>query len=160
MNLFETWQVIIGCIQSGILLATFLGALYVGFKANEINDRLRILQDYTAVSVIPGEDRIKLLNVGKVNLYLYGFQMPGNSHYFERARLLSAGTGDSAYYWIGPPNIHVIQNNKFDIKLYLIDEFGIKWISESGGRLDGNSIIIWTYRTYKKDWTLETYEKE
>lgn len=160
MTSFESWQVFLGCIQVGILLATFLGALYVGFKANEINDRLRLLQDYAAIAVIPNADTIKLSNVGKVNLYLYGFEMPGNTHYFERSRLLAAGTGDSYYYWIGPPDIHKIKDNKFDIKLYLMDEFETKWISESGGRVEGDRIILWTYRTYKKEWRLDTLKKE
>src|SRR3954463_9033382 len=94
MNSFEKWQVVLGCINAGILIATFLGALYIGFKANEINDRVRKLQDYVAIAVVPDNSVIKLLNVGKVNLYLWGFDMPGNTHHFDRPRLIPSGTND------------------------------------------------------------------
>lgn len=161
MNLFEIWQVVLGCLQVVILVATFLGALFIGVKTNQINERLRLLQDYVGVAVVPADENIlKLLNVGKVNLYLYGFEIPGNNRYFERARLLATGTGDSAYYWIETPNINNIENNKFDIKLYLVDEFGNKWISEFGGSLKGDRITVWTYKTYKSVWTLDAKEKE
>ena len=68
MNSFETWQVLIGCIQVGILLATFAGALYVGVKANEINDRVRALQDYVGIAALPGDGLVKLVNIGKINM--------------------------------------------------------------------------------------------
>lgn len=164
MNTFEKWQIVVSCIQIGILLATFCGAFYIGLKANEINDRMRVLQDYVAVALIPDSETVKLLNVGKVNLYLWGFEMPGNSHHFDRPRLLPAGTNDSAYYWVGPPDVTKVKDNKFDIKLYLTDEFGNKLVTYGGGDLtktrvlrdnkevDAVAIKVWTYETIKKVW--------
>ena len=165
MNSFETWQVVIGCIQVGILLATFAGALYVGIKANEINDRLRVLQDYAAVSVTPDAGSIKLMNVGKVNLYLWGFDIPGNTQRFERPRLLPAGTNDSSYYWIGAPDVAQIKDDKFEFRLYLTDQFGNKWISDAGGdvtrtkvqkdekQLDAVYLKVWSYDTRRQEWS-------
>ncbi|MFZ2252770.1 MAG: hypothetical protein WAW13_01190 [Minisyncoccia bacterium] len=164
MNSFEMWQVLLGCIQASILLATFLGAIYVGFKANEINDRMRMLQDYVAIAAVPDSSVIKLINVGKVNLYLWGFDMPGNSHHFERPRLIPSGTNDSAYYYIGTPDLNLVKDNQFDFKLYLTDQFGNKWITNAGGDVtktkitdglqekEGFFLKVWAYDTSKEDW--------
>jgi hypothetical protein len=136
----------------------------IGVKANSINDRLRILQDYVAIAVVPDTSTIKLLNVGKTNLYLWGFDMVGNTHHFDRPRLIPAGTNDSAYYYIGTPNITQVKDNKFDFKLYLTDQFENKWITNAGGDVTKTKVInegkevdayllkVWTYDTTKKDW--------
>jgi len=44
MTAFETWQVVLGIVQAALLLAAFLGAMYVGLKQNEINKNLLDLQ--------------------------------------------------------------------------------------------------------------------
>jgi len=164
MNSFETWQVWLGCIQAGILMATFAGAFYIGLKANEINDRVRILQDYVAIAVIPDNSVIKLMNVGKVNLYLWSFDMVGNTHHFDRPRLIPAGTNDSAYYYIGTPDIKQVKNDQFDFKLYLTDQFNNKWITNAAGdvtktkitqdgkEIDAYILKVWTYDTSKENW--------
>jgi hypothetical protein len=165
MSTFEKIQIVIGCVQAAILFMTFKGAWYVGLKANEINDRLRVLQDYVAIVFVPDKTVIKLLNVGKINLYLWGFDMPGNTHHFDRPRLIPAGTNDSAYYWIGTPDIKQIQADKFDVRVYLTDEFGAKWITDGGGDItktkiskdngdvDATILKVWSYSTVKKDWS-------
>lgn len=147
---------------------TFLGALYIGLKQNEINDRLRTLQDYVALVTIPGpEGTIKLINVGKANLYLWGFDMPNNiQRRFEKPRLISTNTGDAAYYWIPAPDLGKIENTTtFDFRFYLTDEYDNKWISENGGdatpikitqpdgsQKDALQIKVWSYRTSKENW--------
>lgn len=160
MTSFEKWQVIVSIVQAGVLLMTFLGAIYIGFKQNEINDRLRALQDYVAISAVPSNGIIKLLNTGKTNLYLWGFDMPNNNQKLDKSRLISAGTNDSSYYWIPSINLNQVQQlpYQFEFKLYLKDEFDQKWISEHGGEAykDGADIKIrvWSYKTYKSDWDL------
>jgi len=170
MNALEQWQVTLSAVQTGILLMTFLGALYIGFKQNEINDRLRALQDYVAVAAVPDtvNNVIKLINTGKTNVYLWGFDLPGNIQRFDKARLISAGAKDEAYYWINPPTFadpHKI--NFFDFKIYLTDEFGNKWISEHGGEATPTTVvvkgkptpalrsIIWSYKTFKSEWSFK-----
>ena len=167
MNAFEKWQVILGIVQAGLLLMTFLGAIYIGLKQNEINDRLRVLQDYVAVSAIPDQSgKIKLINSGKSNVYLWGFDMPGNNQRLQKARLIPAGTMESAWYWIDPPiPPDSSKRYEFEFKLYLSDEFDAKWISEHGGEAipttveqNGNEVRgfylkLWSYKTYKSEWS-------
>jgi len=144
---------------------TAVGALAFGVWQIKINTRLKSLQDYVAIAAVPEpkEGKIKLLNTGKVNLYLWGFDMLGNNQRFQKPRLITAGTGDTAYYWIDPPpNIDKIGSfpYEFKFKLYLEDDFKKKWISEHGGqaekiKIDGKDavkIIIWSHKTYKKKW--------
>lgn len=113
--------------------------------------------------------KINLLNVGKSNLYLWGFDIPENNQRFAKPRLISAGTSDAAYYWIDPPTnlnkIDVGKKYEFSIKLYLTDEFNQKWISEHGGEAEAttstqnNDLIktvvvkIWSYNTSKMEWS-------
>ena len=136
MNAFEKWQVVLGVVQAGILLMTFLGAIYIGLKQNEINERLRTLQDYVAVTAVPdaSNNKIKLINTGRTNLYLWGFDMLGNNQRLKKPRLITAGTMEAAYYWIDPPQPPDSSKGKFEFefKLYLTDEFNTKWISEHG----------------------------
>jgi hypothetical protein len=153
-------------------VAACLAALWakgIGDKQNEINTRLLALQDYVAVSVTPDPTNgvIKLLNVGKANLYLWGFDMPENNQRFDKPRLLSAGTNDSSYYWIPGPKVpDITKKYDFEFKLYLTDQFNDKWMSENGGEgepakieqegklVDAYIIKVWSYKTYKFDWSL------
>lgn len=129
-----------------------------------INRRLKSLQDYVSVAAVPDPEngKVKLLNTGKVNLYLWGFDMQENKQRFDKPRLMTAGTGDISYYWIDPPsNLHQTSiPNEFEFKLYLEDDFGKKWVSEHGGQADKSKInnvdvikiIVWSHKTYKKKW--------
>jgi hypothetical protein len=169
MNAFENWQVILGIIQVTLLLSTSLAAIYIGLKQNEINDRLRTLQDYVSVSAVPDQSgKIKLINTGKTNVYLWGFDIPGNKLLFEKPRLIPAGTMESSYYWIDPPVPQdTTKNFVFDFKLYLSDEFEEKWISENGGEMSttaidqngkfvpGFNMKVWSYKTYKSEWQIQ-----
>ncbi len=144
--------------------ATAVGALVFGIWQIKINSRFKSLQDYVTIAAIPEpkDRKIKLLNTGKINLYLWGFDMPGNDQRLEKPRLITTGTGDMAYYWIDPPHFNTVDQfpYNFEFKLYIEDDFGKKWISEHGGKaenikVDGEEvfkIIIWSHKTYKKKW--------
>ena len=173
MTAFEVWQVGVLITQAVIMLAALLAAAYVGSKQieisqkqNEINDRLLKLQDYVAISVVPGNAVISLLNTGKSNLYMWGFDMPNNNFRYEKPRLISVS--DVANYWLPIPNLGKISTTtNFDFKLYLTDEYENKWISENGGEaipkklmqdgkeISGYEIKVWSYKTYKSDWQLK-----
>lgn len=152
---------------------TLLVAVSIGAFQISINNRLKKLQDYVAIIAVPDTvtNKIKLLNVGKINLYLWGFDMPGNKQKLNKPRLIAAGVGDSAYYWIDLPFIkpeHLQEDiYKFEFKLYLENEFGSRWISEHGGRadkvkidregreIDALEIKVWSYKIYKKEWLFQ-----
>ena len=149
-------------------VAMVFGALIFGVLQIKINLRLKSLQDYVAISAVPEskESKIKLLNTGKVNLYLWGFDMPDNNQRLGKPRLITAGTGNTSYYWIDPPsNLDKITSFPYDFefRLYLEDDFGKKWISEHGGRAERIKInnketikiTVWSHKTYKKKWSTQ-----
>jgi len=158
LNLHKIWLDIL----------TLIGAFVFGFWQILINKRLTKLQDYVAISAVPDSrtNKINLINVGKINLYLFGFDLPKKKERFKKPRLISAGTGDTSYYWIDPPMDLDIEK-EFEITLCLEDEFRKKWISEIGGRankitevknnkkIEYLQIIVWSYKTYKKKWTFQ-----
>lgn len=151
--------------QYSLLLqvSVLISAVVIGRYQININSRLKDLQDVVAIYARPGKGVIEILNVGKVNLYIHKFELPGNVQNFDRPRLLPAGAVGDALYWIPPPT-SLKDGEQFDLKLYLTDDFKNKWIAEMGGKMtivssvvNGKeeklpSFIIWSYRTYKKDW--------
>ena len=147
-----------------IKVLTLIAAVIIGFFQVSINNRLKNLQDFVAVAIVPGlEGKIKLMNTGKINLYLCGYDIPGDIQRLNRSRLLSVGTGDTSYYWVNAPR-NVKEGEEFTIILYLEDQFKQKWISEHGGILEkyifkkegkeetAPAMRIWSYRTYEKEW--------
>jgi hypothetical protein len=169
MNVYELLSLII----QGLIA---VGALIFGTFQVKINKRLKNLQDYVAISAVPDPriNKIKLLNTGKINLYLWGFDMLDNKPRFKKPRLMAAGTGDAAYYWIDPPQLSKAQDrnsHEFEFTLYLKDEFNKEWISEHGGRADKVQIEengvkkevfeikVWSYKNYKKKWSV-SFQKE
>ncbi len=148
-----------------VAIVAVVAAYMIGQKQNEINGRLLALQDYVAIYIIPGDGVINMFNTGKSNVYMWGFDMPGNDQRFTKARLISAA---SVYpYWVPLPNLGKISTTTdFEFKLYLTDEYGNKWISENGGdetpktiTKDGKEVSayefrVWSYKTYKSDWQL------
>ncbi len=141
-------------------IATASGALIFGLWQILINRRLKKLQDYVSLAAIPGQTtgKIELLNTGKINLYLWGFDMVNKKIRLTKPRIITAGTGNSSYYWIDTPNINEIGNNEFQFKVYLEDDFGKKWLSENGGEIiDGDKegekkIIVWSHKTTRSNW--------
>ena len=98
MSAFETWQVIMGIVQSAILLGTLIAAIYIGLKQAEISKRqadisevqtnisksLADLPFVVSVEVAYDHDlkRINIGNKGQTNIYLWGTKLgmmyPGN----------------------------------------------------------------------------------
>jgi len=69
---FEMWQVVNMTAQSVLLLATFLGALYVGVKQYQINKQLVELQHQPSVEVATTEDQLRIHNKGGNSIWLWG----------------------------------------------------------------------------------------
>ena len=163
MTTFETWQLAIGGAGVLVVLLTAWLAFIVGLSQNAINSRLLILQDYVSISVTPNTDNIALWNTGNSNLYIWGFDIPGNNQRFDKPRLISRST--VANYWIPAPIFGTLSTTTdFDFKLYLTDEYGGKWVSENGGEaspikvsqegkeVDAISFKVWSYQTKKEEW--------
>ena len=163
MTTFETYQIAIeGAGVLAVLFAAWL-AFLVGQNQNTINARILKLQDYVAISATPNTENIALWNTGNSNLYIWGFDMPGNNQRFDKPRLISRST--VANYWIPAPNLGKIsKTTNFDFKIYLTDEYGDKWVSDNGGEaspikipqegkeVDAISFKVWSYKTIKEDW--------
>jgi len=150
MNKYEIYSLI---IQSVTVLVASIFAIWQIF----INRRLKRLNDFVAVAILPNSEggNIKLLNTGKINLYIHGFEINGITKLFDKGRLLSAASLDSAYYWLPIENIP--RSGIFPIKVWLTDEYEKKFITQGQGesiKLDNDKIEVrvWTFKTYKEKW--------
>ena len=155
MNFFEK-------ISFTIQVLTLVAATYIGITQNQINTRQASLQDYVAIAASPDNSgtKITLLNTGRANLYINKIEIGNETLTYDRPRLLATGTLESSYYWINPPaSLPLAQD--FNLKVFVTDEFGTKWISEHGGQVheyfaDGDekrpsrALNMWSYQTEKK----------
>ncbi len=149
-------------IQTLILFFTLIGAIWIGVRQNEINERFKNLQDYAAISVIMPSKKgaITLRNTGNINLYLWGFEIFGKRRKHDRPRLV--GVGVDCFIYIGEDlRKEILDNKEFEFKVYFEDEFGQKWISEHGGKVissaeDGDkefTSLLWSYKIEKNNWS-------
>jgi hypothetical protein len=115
-----------------------------------------------AISIVPGSQDapIKLLNTGKINLYIHGFTINETTKIFDRGRLIAPGAVDSAYYWLPAGNIP--KSGLFYVKIYLTDEYGKKYMTLGQGQSDQTAadgkilVTFWTFRTEKYKWNFES----
>lgn len=133
-----------------------IGAVYFGWIQTKINKRIQALQDYVAVSFIPYEDKIKVLNTGKLNVYLYRFVIGERTVGFDKPRMIPANAGDASWYWIPLNGITV---GEFQIYLYFKDEFGKKYKADGGGSIlkvenDRAEVSVWTNSTRLFEWEI------
>lgn len=145
MTNYETSSLVIQIITA-ILASIF------AFWQILINERLKKLGDFVAVAITPNGNTIKLLNTGKINLYIHGFEINGVAKLFDKGRLLSAASLDTSYYWLPPNNIP--KNGIFNIKVWLTDEYNKKYITLGQGESSeqDNTTVVWTYKTHKDKW--------
>lgn len=109
MTAFEKWQVVNMSLQTAFLLLTFLGALYVGFKQNEINQHLLNAQLFPSPEVTFNHStkQIELHNKGQANLFLCGSSFQGVQSIETDDRLVVPG---SFYYIPGENLIQIIKS--------------------------------------------------
>lgn len=71
-------------------------SVHICSLANFINLRLKKLNDFVSVVLVPDGKNgvIKLLNTGKINLYIHGFEINGKKDYFKKGRIIAAGPLD------------------------------------------------------------------
>ncbi len=97
MSAFEKWQVVNMTIQSALLLVVFLGALYVGLKQNEINQKLMDIQFTPSAEVAIVGNRFRIYNKGRESIWLWGSQTEGlRKDIQDMPRLITPG----GFYYI------------------------------------------------------------
>lgn len=94
---FELWQVVNMTAQSVLLLAAFLGALYVGIKQYQINKQLIELQHQPSVEVATTEDQLHILNKGSNSIWLWGSHVDHSPKTIEKEPRLITPHG---FYYI------------------------------------------------------------
>ena len=129
------WNLIWNAVEAfGTVVAAF-GAGWFGWKQHEINKRLKDIQDFVAVSVIPlPGGGLNITNVGKVNLYLKKWEVGQSHEFFEKAILLPAVNGINIT--VSTPG----NPGEYPIRLYLYDEQQEKYISE--GKFFVDAVIL------------------
>lgn len=161
------------------IVTAIAAAIFVIWQI-KINERMKKLQDYVAISVVPmgpGNSSIKVMNVGKINLYLKRYEIGTNTETFTNTLLIPAGTGENSNLRITPKNLQEVMQMKF----YLIDELGEKYIfsgqiiidqltvpilqrsvPQEGGTAAPQSVPsvavsdfkIWSFKTEKYNWMI------
>lgn len=164
---FNLWSLILQII-------TAVAAGIFAFFQYKINNRLKKIQDYVAVSIVPmgpGDLRLQVINVGKINLYLQKHEIGMNKESFAKGMLIPAGSNSFLLLPIKNHNL----NQKMDVKLYLIDELGERFIStgeavvkeieglkesklETGQiaheKIKIKQVSAWSFKTLKRDWEI------
>ena len=169
MSAFEKWQVVVNIVQSAVLLATFLGALYIGLKQsdisvkqNEINQTLLDLNYSPSVEITYSDKRINIVNKGKTNLRTWGSQLNNGIRSIDKeGRLVTPG---GSYYLFFE---HVEQQLKkaleasdyvtVPFEVYFEAENGTKYVVRSliGARTIGGKMEVFTqtFGNLKSDWS-------
>ena len=90
-----------------------------------INKRLKELQDYVAISIIPKPDfQLQIMNVGKINLYVHKWEIGTFTETFSRAILIPAAAPSFLLISLSSPPV-----GQHPVKIYLTDESGEKYLS-------------------------------
>ena len=154
---------------------TVIAASAFAFLQYRINNRLKKLQDYVAVNIVPLATPLSLqvINVGKINVYLQKYEIGSNKESFAKPMLIPSGSNSFLLLPIKAYNVGL----KMDVTLCLIDELGEKFIStgevvveqiqiqqkiqQSADSTSPSSQTInalqpsaWAYKTIKKNWEL------
>ncbi len=121
-----------------------------------INRRLKKLNDFVAASFLPMENKIKVLNTGKINLYIHGFEIGNVTKFFKKGRLIPAGSLDASFYWL-PVDGNIPSSGEFNLRVWLTDEYDSKYIILGQGEstlIDNQKIEfrVWTLKIEKIEW--------
>lgn len=120
------WQIFFGFLTPTITLLFGIVAGAFAYYQYKINLRLKELQDYVGLSIIPLQNlQLQITNVGRTNLYLHRWEVGENSQTFSEPILISA---ESRSNLIIP--LHPVSLGQKRAKFYLTDESRIKFLSE------------------------------
>jgi len=117
-NSYNLWLLV---LQIGTIIAASVFALWQVL----INKRLKELQDYVAISIIPKQDfQLQIMNVGKINLYVHKWDIGTFTETFSRAILIPAAAPSFLLISLSSPPM-----GQHPVKIYLTDESGKKYLS-------------------------------
>jgi len=117
-NSYNLWSLV---LQIGTIIAASIFALWQVL----INKRLKELQDYVAISIIPKPDfQLQIMNVGKINLYVHKWEIGTFTETFSRAILIPAAAPSFLLISLSSPPM-----GQHPVKIYLTDESGKKYLS-------------------------------
>lgn len=133
MNAYEKWQVRVSIIQTVVLLATFLGALYIGLKQNEINQNLLELSHVVSVELSYAPQKLNIFNKGRENVWLWGTKFGDGPRTMEpNPRLVTPG---GSYYLLTdklePEILQKVGQNGDDTKpleIYIESQINKKYV--------------------------------
>jgi len=97
MTKFERWQIVVGCIQTTLLMFTLISAIYIGFRQTQINENLLNLNFIPSVEIAYSNGRLQIYNKGMQNIWFWGTKFDDESPTIEKdPRLITPG----GFYYI------------------------------------------------------------
>ena len=145
-NTFNFWSLLLQITTAGA------AAIFAIWQI-KINERMKKLQDYVAISIVPmnpGTNSIEVMNVGKMNLYLKQYGIGTNTEIFQNPLLIPAGTGENSNLRITLQNLQPVMPMKF----YLLDELGEKYISTGQIIVEQQALPILPRNTLQESGTV------
>lgn len=106
---------------------TAVFAVMIGIWQIKINERLRKLQDYVALSIVPssqGLPQLEIMNVGRSNLYLHKWEIGSLNETFVKPMLLPTDAKSKILIAVASGQI-----GQHLAKFYLTDESNSKYLS-------------------------------
>lgn len=155
MTEFETWQAATGVVQTTILLATLVAAVYIGLKQagiakeqatisarqTEISKELAELPYAVSVEVTY-ESTLKRLNIhnkGQTNLYLWGTKLADGPKAIEAEPRLIAPTG---FYYLLADSLESVALGTTGTSIKTKNVLELYITSQSGSRYVISTILI------------------
>lgn len=117
-EIFNVWSIILQLFTAG-------GLIYFAWRQTQINKRMQELADYVAISISPANSfQLQVMNVGRVNLYLYKWEIGSMSATFVKPLLMPTDGKSNILISVQPPQL-----GQHLAKFYLTDEAGEKYLS-------------------------------
>ncbi len=105
-------------------VVTAFGLIYFAWRQKQINQRMQELSDYVAVTIAPDNFSLKIMNVGRVNLYLHKWEVGLLGETFVRPLLLPIDGRSQINVSIPPTFL-----GQHLVKFYVTAEEGEKYLA-------------------------------
>lgn len=105
-------------------LLTAAGLIYFAWRQTQINKRMQELSDYVAISIIPLGNKLQIINVGRVNLYIHKWEIGSATETYVKPWLIPIDAKSSVMVSLQSP-----QPGQHLVKIYLTDDSEKKYLS-------------------------------
>lgn len=130
-SLSVEWQMFFGFFTPVVTLGVGIVAVFFTYYQYKINLRLKELQDYVGLAIIPLQGfLLQITNVGRTNLYLHHFEVGEQYQTFSEPILISSEGKTNLTIPLSP-----IKAGSKRAKFYLTDESHRKFLSEEEVRI-------------------------